>query len=76
MASNFIRSDAMGIFLCGIIKDCVYVPPLQANHPDLRHRIEASVARITSDTLNKVCDELAYRLDVHRVTNEARNEHL
>ncbi|GFV47079.1 hypothetical protein TNCV_197741 [Trichonephila clavipes] len=50
----------------GFIKDCVYyVPPLPADLPDLRHRIEA-VARITSDTPNKVWDELAYQLDVCR----------
>ncbi|GFY18747.1 hypothetical protein TNCV_2399671 [Trichonephila clavipes] len=48
----------------GIIKNCVYVPPLPADFPDLRYRIEAAVASITSDTLNKVCDELAYRIDV------------
>ncbi|GFT03091.1 uncharacterized protein TNCV_1361601 [Trichonephila clavipes] len=41
-------------------KDCVYVPPLPAVLPDLRHRIEAAVAKITSDTLNKVWNELAY----------------
>ncbi|GFY08810.1 transposable element Tcb2 transposase [Trichonephila clavipes] len=52
------------------------VPPLPADLPDLRHRIEASVARITSDTLNKVWDELAYRIGVCLVMNEAHIEHL
>ncbi|GFU78511.1 uncharacterized protein TNCV_2301231 [Trichonephila clavipes] len=63
-------------YLRGIIKDCVYLLPQPADLPNLRHRIEAAVARITSNTLNKVRDELAYRLDVCRVTNEARIEHL
>ncbi|GFV46308.1 hypothetical protein TNCV_3231971 [Trichonephila clavipes] len=56
--------------------DCVYVPPLSADLPDLRHRVEAAVARITSDTLNKIWDELVCRLDVHRVGKGACIEHL
>ncbi|GFT70450.1 uncharacterized protein TNCV_2658731 [Trichonephila clavipes] len=63
-------------YLWGFIKDCVYVPPLPADLPDLRRGIEAAIARITSDTLNKVWDELAYRLDMCRVTNGAHTEHL
>ncbi|GFV69333.1 uncharacterized protein TNCV_2943031 [Trichonephila clavipes] len=47
-----------------------------ADLPDLRHGIEAAVARITSDTLSKVCEELAYGIDVYRVTNETHIEHL
>ncbi|GFX94131.1 1-phosphatidylinositol 4,5-bisphosphate phosphodiesterase epsilon-1 [Trichonephila clavipes] len=63
-------------YLCGLIKNCLLVPPLPADLPDLRHRIEVAVARITLDTLNKVWNELAYRLDVFRVTNGAHIEHL
>ncbi|GFY26424.1 uncharacterized protein TNCV_26211 [Trichonephila clavipes] len=55
---------------------CVYVRPLPADLSELRHRMEADVARITSDTLNKVWGELAYRLDVWRVKNGAHIEHL
>ncbi|GFU40688.1 uncharacterized protein TNCV_3230581 [Trichonephila clavipes] len=58
------------------VSDCVYVPPLPTELPDLRHRIEAAVARITSGTLNKVWDELSYRLDVYRVMNGAHIKHL
>ncbi|GFT07564.1 uncharacterized protein TNCV_4045311 [Trichonephila clavipes] len=58
------------------IWDCVYVPSLPVDLPDLRHRIEAAVARIASDTLNNAWDELAYRLDVCRVTNGVHIEHL
>ncbi|GFW51944.1 uncharacterized protein TNCV_1188751 [Trichonephila clavipes] len=64
------------LYLWGFIKYCVYVRPLPADLPDIRHRIEAAVARITSDTLNKDWDELAYRLDVYRVTNGTHVEHL
>ncbi|GFT10734.1 hypothetical protein TNCV_1944131 [Trichonephila clavipes] len=56
--------------------DCVYIPPLPADIPDLRHRSEEDVARNCSDTLNKVWGELAYRLDVCRVTNGAHIKHL
>ncbi|GFU21889.1 DUF4817 domain-containing protein [Trichonephila clavipes] len=73
MASTFILSD---FYLCGFIKDCVYVPALPADLSDLRHRMEADVARISSDTLKTVWDELAYRLDVCRVTNGAHIERL
>ncbi|KAJ4438522.1 hypothetical protein ANN_14467 [Periplaneta americana] len=58
-------------YLWGFIKDRVYVPPLPADLPDLRQRIEAVVATITPDTLIKVREELSYRLDVCRVTNGA-----
>ncbi|GFW17035.1 hypothetical protein TNCV_2761591 [Trichonephila clavipes] len=44
------------------IKDRVYVPPLPADLSDLRHRTEAAVATITSDTLSKVWVELAIEL--------------
>ncbi|GFX18749.1 uncharacterized protein TNCV_3019071 [Trichonephila clavipes] len=63
-------------YLWGFIKDCVYVPRLPADLSDLRHRMEADVARISSDTLKKVWDELAYQLNVCRVTNGAHVEHL
>ncbi|GFV50980.1 uncharacterized protein TNCV_302411 [Trichonephila clavipes] len=75
MASMLIRCDARDFYLWGFIKDCVYASPLPANIRDLRHRIEATVARITSNTLNKVRDELAYRLDMCHVTNRAHIEH-
>ncbi|GFX46905.1 uncharacterized protein TNCV_4040491 [Trichonephila clavipes] len=63
-------------YLWEFIKNCVYAPPLPADLPDLRHMIAAAVARITSDTLNKVWDEHVYQLDVCRETNGAHIEHL
>ncbi|GFY21757.1 uncharacterized protein TNCV_1169011 [Trichonephila clavipes] len=41
-------------YLWGFVKDCVYVPPLPNDLPGLRYKIEAAVARITSEILNKV----------------------
>ncbi|GFX48016.1 hypothetical protein TNCV_4113511 [Trichonephila clavipes] len=38
--------------------------------------MEAGATRITSDTLSKVWDEFAFRLDVCRVTNGVHIEHL
>ncbi|GFW89946.1 DUF4817 domain-containing protein [Trichonephila clavipes] len=60
----------------GFIKDCVYVPLLPDDLPDLTHRMEAQFVRISLDTLKKVCDEPAYRLDLCRVVNGAHVEHL
>ena len=54
----------------------MYVPPLPGDLPELRNRIEAAVATITEDTLIKVWEELAYRLNVCRVTKGAHIEHL
>ncbi|KAJ4450729.1 hypothetical protein ANN_02159 [Periplaneta americana] len=56
--------------------DRVHVSQLPGDLPDLRQRIEAVVATITPDTLIKVWEELAYQLDVCRVTNGALIEHL
>ncbi|KAG8238391.1 hypothetical protein J437_LFUL016826 [Ladona fulva] len=47
------------------------MPPLPADLPDLRDRIESVVASITRNTLIKVWEELAYQLDVCHVTNDA-----
>jgi hypothetical protein len=63
-------------YLWGFIKNRLYVPLLPADLPELRNRIEAVVATITQETLTKVWEELAYRLDVCRMTNGARIEHL
>ena len=63
-------------FLWGFVKDKVYVSSLPANLPELRDRIREAVPAVTPDMLINVCKELAYRLDVCRVTNGTRIEHL
>ncbi|GFW11404.1 uncharacterized protein TNCV_3809231 [Trichonephila clavipes] len=70
-SSRSLDLTSCDFYLWGFIKNSVYVPPVPADLPDLRHRIEAEL----SDTLDKVYDELAYRLDVCRVTNGAHIEH-
>ena len=66
----------MRFFLWGFVKDKLYVPPLPANLPEVKDRIREAVAVITPDMLVNVWEELAYRLDVCRVTNGAHIEHL
>ena len=58
----------MRFFLWGYVKDKVYVPPLPANLLELRDRIGEAVAAVTPDMFINVWEELAYRLDVCRVT--------
>jgi len=59
-------------FLWGYVKDQVYVPPLPAIIPELKVRIRAAIEIITADMQN----ELDYRVDVCRITNDAHIEHL
>ena len=69
-------SPHVNFFLRGFVKKKVSVPPLPVNLPELRERIREAVAAVTPDMLINVWEELAYRLDVCRVTNGAHIEHL
>ena len=62
-------------FLCGYVKDQVYVPPLPASIPELKLRIRTAIETITSDML-QTWNELDYRVDVCRITKGAYIEHL
>ena len=55
-------------FLCGFVKDSVYVPPLPNSLKELRDRITHAMQTITADMLHRVWDEFDYRVDVCRVT--------
>jgi hypothetical protein len=55
-------------FLCGYVKDKVFVPLLPASIPDLQSRSTATVETITPDKLIILWQELDYSLDVCRVT--------
>ena len=66
----------MRFFPLGFVNDKVYMPPLPANLPELRDRIREVVAVVTPDMLINVLEELAYRLDLFRVTNGVDIEHL
>jgi hypothetical protein len=59
-------------FLWGFIKDRVFGTTTSATLVDLRTRITL----IHHDMLQRVCQELDYRLDVCRVTGGAHVEHL
>lgn len=64
----------LDFFLWGFIKDKVYVQPLPANLNDLRNRINAAVAQVTTDMLKRVWQEIDYRWDVCRITNGSHIE--
>ncbi|PNF19786.1 hypothetical protein B7P43_G14663 [Cryptotermes secundus] len=59
-------------FLWGYVKDRVYIHPLV----ELRENIDAAVMNIDRMMLQNVWNELDYRLDVCRVTQETHIEHL
>jgi hypothetical protein len=63
-------------FLCGFVKDSVYVPPLPMSLKELRDRITRALQTITADMLHRVWDEFDYRVDVCRVTQGAHIEGL
>jgi len=63
-------------FLCGYLKERVYVPPLPADLDELTNRIMAAVKSVTEDTLRRVWDEFSYRVDVVRAAGGGHIEHL
>jgi hypothetical protein len=60
----------------GFVKDRVFVAPLAATLVDLRTRITAAITVTDHDMLQRVWQELDYRLDVCRVTSGAYVEWL
>jgi hypothetical protein len=62
-------------FLWGYAKERVFVPPLQLDIHELKLRITAAVETIDRNMLERVWDELDYRLDICQVTNGAHIEH-
>lgn len=75
IASTVTLSDAMWFLPMRVHKGS-YVPLLQPGFPELRNRIEASVATITWETPIDVWEELAYHYDVWHATNGAHIDHL
>jgi hypothetical protein len=64
------------LFVWSYVKDQVYVPPLPASIPELKVQIRTAIEPITADMLEKVWNELDYRVDVCRITKGAHIEHL
>jgi hypothetical protein len=54
----------------------VFIPRLPRNLTEMRDGIMAAVSTINSDILQRVWDELDYRIDVCCVTRVAHIEHL
>ena len=62
--------------LWGYIKDRVRVPPMPRDLPQLRQRIVEAVAAFDRQMLQRVSQELDYRIDICRITKGAHIEHL
>jgi len=58
------------------VKNQVYVPPLPASIPELKVRITTAIETTTADMLQRVWNELDYRVDVCRIIKGAHIEHL
>jgi hypothetical protein len=71
-----LQLSSGSFFLCGYVKDQVYVPPLPASIPELKVRIRTAIETITADMLHTVWNELVYRVDVCRITKGAHIEYL
>ncbi|PSN30867.1 hypothetical protein C0J52_26252 [Blattella germanica] len=63
-------------FLCGFVKDKVYVPPLPQNLEELKNRIHTAIRSVTMDMLIRVWQEFEYRCDIVRVAGGGHIEHL
>jgi hypothetical protein len=63
-------------FLWGYAKEQVFVLPLPPDIDELKLRFTAAVETIDRNMLERVWDELDYRLDICRVTNGVHIEHL
>jgi hypothetical protein len=69
-------AKTQSIVTVGYVKDRVYVPPLPRDLPELRLRIMDAVVTIDVHMLERVWQELDYRIDVCRVTKVGHIEHL
>jgi hypothetical protein len=71
-----VFSGPRDFFLRGYVKEQVFVPPLPLVIDKLKLRITATIATIDRNILERIWDELDYRVNICRVTNGAHIEHL
>ncbi|PSN55511.1 hypothetical protein C0J52_02617, partial [Blattella germanica] len=60
----------------GFFKDRIYVPPLSVNLTEIRNRITASAALVTPVMLQRVWQEIDFKMDVWCMTNGSHIEPL
>ncbi|GBL80724.1 hypothetical protein AVEN_225362-1 [Araneus ventricosus] len=73
MANTIPGPNVIKTFTCGVVKQHVYSEHINdINH--LKQRITDVIHSVTPDVLTRVWEELGYRLDVCRTTNEAHIE--
>ena len=58
------------------MKGLVYAPPLPVNLKELKQIITAALQTVTQDTMQRVWEELEYRIVVFRFSVGAHIEHL
>jgi hypothetical protein len=63
----------LDFFLWGHIKSIVFRTPVNGLD-ELKTRIQNAISTIPADMLQRICQELEYRLDVIRATNGAHIE--
>jgi hypothetical protein len=63
-------------FLWGYVREKAFVPPLSLNTDELKLKIATVMEKIERNLSERVWNELDYRLDICRITNGARIEHL
>jgi hypothetical protein len=66
----------MGFSIWGFVKESVHIPPMPVDPQELPDRIVRAVVLVGGTFLNKLWDELEYRLDVCRITKGSHIEHL
>jgi hypothetical protein len=70
------RTSPYDFFLWSYVKDTVYMPPFSRTLQELQNRTVAALGGVTTDMLQRVWQEIDYRLDVCRGTRIARIEGL
>jgi hypothetical protein len=83
VCASFLRSPqnspdltSMDFSFWGFVRDNVYIPPMPVDVQEFRDRIVNYIALVDVSSLNKLWDELQYRLDFCRITRSSHIEHL